>query len=121
MPTPLTDADKVVRNDTGKRIATALETIATGMTGDGAIITPLSSIPIPASGSSASYNLTSLTSDHELVRWNFSTSAENNPPVNLTWATYNGYFTVANTGGITSESIRPVFALPQAVAITSHT
>ena len=87
---------------------------------DNIVLAPSSSIPIPASGSSARYNLAGLTSDHELVRWNFSASAENMPPVSLTWSTYNGYFTITNRAGTTSESIRPVFALPQAVAITSH-
>lgn len=87
---------------------------------DTAVITSSTSIPIPASGNSASYSMTGLTSDHELVRWNFSASKENAPPVGLTWTTYNGYFTVTNDGGNTSESIRPVFALPNAIAITAR-
>ena len=84
--------------------------ILTDCTSDRAII----------SGSPASYNLTGRTSDHELVRWNFSSSPENVPPADLAWTTYAGYFTITNSGGSTAESIRPVFALPQAVAITSH-
>lgn len=116
---PLTDEQKVNREATQKRIAVALETIATGMTG-GNILTPAQTILIPASGSSASYSMDGLTSDHELVRWNFSASAENSPPANLTWTTYNGYFTITNTSGSTSESIRPVFALPDAIAISAR-
>jgi hypothetical protein len=85
-----------------------------------AILTPSSAFAIPASGASVSYDMDGLTEDHELVRWNFSSSAENAPPVNLTWTTYDGYFTITNTGGTTSESIKPVFALPVAVAATSH-
>lgn len=84
------------------------------------VLKPSTTIPIPASGSSASYSMSGLTSDHELVRWNFSASAENAPPVGLTWTTYNGYFTITNNGGTTSESIRPVFALPSAIAITAR-
>jgi hypothetical protein len=84
------------------------------------ILKPSTTIPIPASGSSASYSMSGLTSDHELVRWNFSSSAENAPPVGLTLTTYNGYFTITNDGGTTSESIRPVFALPTAIAITAR-
>lgn len=84
------------------------------------VLTPSAAIAIPASGSSVSMNMTGLTSDHELMRWNFSASAENAPPVNLTWNTYNGYFTITNDGGSTSESIRPVFALPSAITITNH-
>ena len=87
---------------------------------DTAIIAPSTSIPIPASGASASYSMTGLTSGHELIRWNYSASAENTPPVGLTLTTYNGYFTITNDGGTTSESIRPVFALPTAIAITAR-
>lgn len=79
-----------------------------------------SAFSIPSSGSSVSKNLTGLTADYVLIAWNFSTSGENTPPCNLTWTTYNGYFTIANTGGTTSETIRPVFALPTAVAISNH-
>ena len=86
----------------------------------GQVLIPSAAIAIPASGSSVSMNMTGLTSDHELVRWNFSASAENAPPVGLTWTTYNGYFTITNDGGSTSESIRPVFALPSAITITNH-
>lgn len=90
-----------------------------GAMADTAIIASSTSIPIPASGNSASYSMTGLTSDHELVRWNFSASKENAPPVGLTLTTYNGYFTITNDGGTTSESIRPVFALPTAITITA--
>lgn len=75
---------------------------------------------IPASGASVSYNLAGLTADHELSRWNFSTSAENDPPADLEWTTYAGYFTITNNGGTTSESMRPVFALPTKKAATTR-
>ena len=94
-----------------------------GQTGDVVIesaLTPSAAFAIPASGSSVSYDMDGLTADHELVRWNFSASAENAPPAKLTWTTFDGYFTVSNTGGTTAESIRPVFALPVAKAITNH-
>jgi hypothetical protein len=107
---------RILTDSTGKRIAAAIEAIG----GNSNILMPSSSIPIPASGSSASYDMTELTAEHQLVRWNFSSSAENAPPANLTWTTNEGYFTIANTGGTTSESMQPVFALPQAVAITNH-
>ena len=58
-------------------------------------------------------NITGLTSDHQLVRWNFSSSPENAPPVDLAWETFDGYFTITNNGGTTSESITPVFILPE--------
>lgn len=85
-----------------------------------AALTPSSAFSIPASGGSVSYNLTGITTSHELIRWNFSSSAENCPPAKLSWNTYNGYFTIANNGGTTSESIKPVFVLPNAVATTNH-
>ena len=83
-------------------------------------LTPTAAFAIPAPGNSVSYDMDGMTADYELARWNFSSSAENAPPVNLTWTTYDGYFTITNTGGTTSESIKPVFALPVAVAATSH-
>lgn len=107
---------RILTDATGQRIAAAIE----ALDGSAGALTPSSTIPIPASGSSASYNMTGLTSDYELVRWNFSASAENAPPADLSWNTYNGYFTITNSGGTTSESMRPVFALPKAVVITSH-
>lgn len=84
------------------------------------ILTPSASISIPASGNSVSRNMEGLTPWHQLVRWNFSSSAENSPPVNLTWTTYDGYFTITNNGGSTTESIRPVFAWPTSVSITAR-
>ena len=105
---------RILTDSTGQRIAAAIEALG----GDGNILSPSSSIPIPASGSSASYNLTGLTSDHELVRWNFSSSAENAPPVDLAWTTYAGYFTITNNGGTTAQTIKPVFELPTNVSIT---
>jgi hypothetical protein len=75
---------------------------------------------IPSSGSSVSYDMPGLTADFELAAWNFSASAENSPPADLTWTTYDGYFTIANTSGTTSETIQPVFALPFSVALTTH-
>ena len=77
-----------------------------------------SAFAIPSSGASVSYNLAGITAEHELVRWNFSTSAENEPPADLRWTTYAGYFTITNNGGTTSESMRPVFAVPTKKAAT---
>lgn len=81
---------------------------------------PSSAFAIPASGSSVSYDLEGMTAEHELARWNFSSSAENRPPADLTWTTADGYFTVSNDGGATSETIRPVFVIPTGRAITAH-
>ena len=83
-----------------------------------AIITVSSAFAIPASGSSVTKNVSGITADHVLILWNFSTSAENNSPANLSWTTANGSFTISNTGGTTSESITPVFALPTAKTAT---
>ena len=84
------------------------------------VIKVTTAIAIPASGSSASYNVPGLTANHELIRWNFSSSAENWPPVNLTITTYAGYFTIQNTSGTTSETIKPVFAVPVNVTATAR-
>lgn len=84
------------------------------------VIKVTTAIAIPASGSSASYNVSGLTANHELIRWNFSSSAENWPPVNLTVTTYAGYFTIQNTSGTTNESIKPMFAVPVNVTATKR-
>ena len=75
---------------------------------------------IPSSGSSVSYDMPGLTADFELTVWNFSASAENSPPADLTWTTYDGYFTITNTAGTTSETMQPIFEKPQPVTITNH-
>lgn len=75
---------------------------------------------IPASGSSVSYNMIGMTNEYELVKWNFSSSPENIPPVDLTCNIYDGYFTIINNGGTTSETIRPMFIKAQKIAVTAH-
>lgn len=84
------------------------------------IVSPSAAFAIPSSGSSVSYNLDGITTEHELLRWNFSSSAENYPPADLSWVTYAGYFTIKNESGTTSESIRPVFGLPTKKTVTTH-
>lgn len=80
---------------------------------------PSAAFSIPAEGSSVSYSMVGLTANHILTQWNFSTSAENAPPVALSWTTANGSFTITNNGGSTSETMRPIFELPVAVSITA--
>lgn len=84
--------------------------------GDIASVSTAFSIPSP--GSSVSYNMAGITSDYILTKWNFSSSPENNPPAYLTCTTYNGYFTITNNSGITSETIKPLFLKSKEVAIT---
>ena len=84
------------------------------------VIAVSAAFAIPASGSSVSYDMTGMTNSHQLIRWNFSSSAENSPPVNLVWRTHTGYFTIENTGGTTAETIQPVFAIPVSISTTSH-
>lgn len=85
------------------------------------VLTPSSAFSIPSSGDSVTYNMTGITSGHQLVRWNFSSSAENNPPASLTWSTTDGRFTITNVGGTTDETIQPVFVKATSVAITEYT
>lgn len=87
----------------------------------GKLLIPSASFSIPAASSTVAYDMEGITADHWLLKWNFSTSAENQPPVSLTWTTYDGYFTIANTGGTTSESIRPIFGVPGIKEISTHT
>jgi hypothetical protein len=80
-------------------------------------LTPSAAFSIPSEGNSVSYSMDGLTANHILTQWNFSTSAENAPPVDLSWTTANGSFTITNNRGTTSETIRPVFELPTMVII----
>jgi hypothetical protein len=82
-------------------------------------LTPSAAFSIPAAGSSVSYSMAGMTASHILTHWNFLSSPENAPPVNLSWTTANGSFTITNNGGTTSETIRPVFELPIYVSITT--
>lgn len=80
---------------------------------------PSTAIPIPSS--SKSYTMAGLTADHRVWKWQFSDSAENSPPCDLTITTYNGYFTVTNTNGdSTTETIQPIFTVPTAIAVTAR-
>lgn len=84
------------------------------------VIAVSAAFAIPASGSSVSYDMAGMTNSHQLIRWNFSASAENSPPADLTWRTHTGYFTIENTSGTTAETIQPVFAIPVSISTTSH-
>lgn len=64
---------------------------------------------IPSEGTSVTKTNSRISEEHELLRWNFSDSPENRPPVKLKWETADGSFTITNLGGTTSEKIRPVF------------
>lgn len=86
---------------------------------DTAIMMPQNTIPIPAEGSSVTIKMTGLTSVHRIIYWNFSASAENQPPVDLSWTTSADTCVITNNGGTTSESMKPIFAEPQIVAATT--
>jgi len=88
--------------------------------GGASLLTPSTAFAIPSSGDSITYNMSGITSTCELIRWNFSDSAENSPPVTLQWETGNGYFTITNVSGDTNESMKPVFAETVATPITQQ-
>ena len=62
------------------------------------------------------YSLPGLTTDHELIRWNFKNSgtdgAENNPPSNLEWTTGTNQWTLVCSWA-TTITCQPVFAIPE--------
>ena len=104
----------------GKTGAVKLNAADVGALGKDGILIPDTAFAIPEEGASVSYSMDGFTKDHMLVLWNFSSSAENQPPVDLRWDAYDGYFTITNEGGTTSESIQPVFVLPTAKAIIAR-
>ena len=75
-------------------------------------------VSIPVVGTPVTYTVPGITADYQLVRWNFSTSAENNPPASISWTTGSGTVTFTNNGGVTDETIQPVFAETTAVTPT---
>ena len=79
---------------------------------DNEVLTVSTAFAIPASGSSTTKSIEGLSADYILVAWNFSTSPENSPPVDLSWTTASGSFTITNNGGTTSETIKPIFVRP---------
>jgi len=79
------------------------------------VIVPSTPIPIPSG--TVFYNLEGLTINHVVDKWQFSSSAENHPPCDLTITTYDGYFSVTNSNGSTTETICPVFVVPITSAI----
>lgn len=81
---------------------------------------PSTAFSIPSVGDSVTYLMTGMTASYQLIRWNFSVSAENNPPASLEWTTGAGSFTITNTAGTTSETIQPVFAIADAIAIEEY-
>lgn len=84
-----------------------------------ALLQPASAFPLPTTkNASVTKSMPGITINHVLIKWNFSSSAENAPPVDLTWSTGTGSFTITNNSGTTAESIQPVFALPIAKTVT---
>lgn len=90
----------------------------TNVLGDMAEVSTAFSIPAP--GTSVSYNMVGITDEYELIKWNFSSSPENVPPADLTCDIYNGYFTITNNSGTTTETIKPLFIKSKKVAITAR-
>lgn len=80
------------------------------------VIMPSSPIGIPASDT-VFYNMEGITIDHVVDKWQFSVSAENNPPCDITVITYDGYFSIT-TSGSASETIQPIFIIPTTSAAT---
>ena len=84
------------------------------------LLMPTNPINIPDAGTSDIYTMQGLTSNHRVVLWNFSDSPENIVPVSLTIITATNQFTVTNNGGVTSETIQPVFSIPDTVSCTKQ-
>ena len=82
------------------------------------ILQPSGRITVPTGSTGVTKNMSGITTNYVLVRWNFYTASsggsvisENNPPANMEWSTGNGTFTIKN-GGSAAVYCQPVFALP---------
>lgn len=82
------------------------------------VIMPSSPISIPLN--SQYYDLEGITANHVVFKWQFSQSAENTPPCNLTIETFDGYFRLDNDGGSTNETVQPIFIIPTAVQASAN-
>ena len=85
------------------------------------IIKCATAFSIPAEGTSVTKKLDLITAEHELARWNFSSSPENQPPCDLSYTTTAGSFTITNNGGTSSETIQPSLIWTFSRAITDPT
>ena len=95
------------------------ETLAATQRNVSSVVMMVSNVlAIPAEGSSITKSMSYLGSSAQLVRWNFSSSPENQPPCDLSWSTASGSFTITNNGGTTNETIQPVFVNPYGIAVT---
>lgn len=116
--------DHVHPTDTSRASQSDMTTVQGDITSlnafkDTAVMMPQNTIPIPAEGASVTIRMTGLTSVHRIIYWNFSASAENQPPVDLSWTTSADTCVITNNGGTTSESMKPIFAEPQIIAATT--
>ena len=71
-----------------------------------------STTPIPSANDSTVVVLNGLTTSHYVVHWGFSTSAENDPPCDISIVAGNGSYTIFNNGGNTNQTVTPLFVSP---------
>lgn len=62
--------------------------------------------PIPSS--SVIISDSRITANHYLIKWNFTSSPDNAPPVSLSWTTGAGQITIVNNGGSSAENMQPL-------------
>lgn len=68
---------------------------------------------IPEANGTYIWNDSRITADCYLLKWNFSASPENNPPVVLSWTTTTGQLTITNSNGTTDETVKPILCIPE--------
>lgn len=84
------------------------------------IISPAEPVSIPVDGNSVSYPLQGLTAEHIVLYWGFSNNAENDPPCGITITTNDGSFTIQKNYGTAYGTIKPVFVVPNSIAMPSQ-
>lgn len=112
--------DIYTASGSGQTVTGAIQNLQSAITDR--VIIPDIAITIPAvSDGAVRYNMAGMTADHVVIDWRFTTAPDNEPPADITIETYSGYFTIQNTNGVTTDSVKPVFAVPTAKTTALNT
>lgn len=114
-PTDTSRASQIDMN-TAQSAISAIEEDVDDLQDDLSIKILKATSPVTPQDTQQTYSLPGLTTNHELIRWNFKDSgtdvAENNPPCDLEWSTGANQWTLIGSTA-TSVTCQPVFAISE--------